>query len=292
MMTPPMNLHSYRMYMGAEEFEKWRFLLRAPGGGPLAALRREGRCLVRADYESPGDFRASLSRRWRRAQKAEADHWRTWRKKGLEKDVSLVDFFGDVLAKTGGPPPGRVLDVGCGPVSVFNFHRAEGAEPIGIDPLGVTYAEEELMEWDAHTAARPIPIIGLPAEKLPFPDDTFDHVVCFNALDHVSDPPAVLREMRRVLRTGGTLRVWVNTFASWIKRFLFFDTPHPWHCDHREFRRLAQQAGFHVVHELAEPMTIDLPASLPGKLRYFHYWIATWFVCASYFQFSRRDGAT
>ena len=37
-------------------------------------------------------------------------------------------------------------------------------------------------------------------------------------------------------------------------------------------------------------MTIDLPASLPGKLRYFHYWIATWFVCSSYFQFSRRDG--
>lgn len=216
----------------------------------------------------------------------ETDSWRFWLRNRYDKNVSLADFFGDVIKKTGGPlPPGRVLDVGCGPVSVLSFHRAEGTEPIGIDPLGITYAEEGLMEWDAHTT-KPIPVIALPAEKLPFSDETFDHVVCFNAIDHVSDPPAVLREMRRVLRTAGTLRVWLNTFATWIKRFLVFDTPHPWHWDHHEFRRLVQQAGFHVVHELAGPMNVDL-SSLQDKLRYFHYWIATGFTYGSYFQFSK-----
>lgn len=33
-----------REEVSVDRFEKWRFLLRVPGGGPLAALRREGRC--------------------------------------------------------------------------------------------------------------------------------------------------------------------------------------------------------------------------------------------------------
>lgn len=65
------------------------------------------------------------------------------------------------------------------------------------------------------------------------------------------------------------------------------NTPHPWHWDHREFRRLVQLAGFTVVHELAEPMTIDPPV----KLRYFHYWVATRFTCGSFFRSAGRGGA-
>ena len=40
---------------------------------------------------------------------------------------------------------------------------------------------------------------------LPFPDETADAVVCYSALHHVPNWPAVLREIYRVLRPGGTL---------------------------------------------------------------------------------------
>ena len=44
-----------------------------------------------------------------------------------------------------------------------------------------------------------------PAEQLPFPDGTFDLVTCLEALEFMMDPAAILDELVRVLRPGGTL---------------------------------------------------------------------------------------
>jgi SAM-dependent methyltransferase len=41
------------------------------------------------------------------------------------------------------------------------------------------------------------------ASALPFPDGTFDGVLCEALLEHVRDPQAVIREMLRVLKVGG-----------------------------------------------------------------------------------------
>jgi ubiquinone/menaquinone biosynthesis C-methylase UbiE len=49
--------------------------------------------------------------------------------------------------------------------------------------------------------------IWCPAEKLPFSDNTFDVVTCLEALEFMSNPPAVLKELLRVLRPGGLLLI-------------------------------------------------------------------------------------
>jgi ubiquinone/menaquinone biosynthesis C-methylase UbiE len=43
------------------------------------------------------------------------------------------------------------------------------------------------------------------AERLPLDNETFDVAVCTNSFHHYSNPLSALREVRRVLRTGGRL---------------------------------------------------------------------------------------
>jgi len=50
------------------------------------------------------------------------------------------------------------------------------------------------------------------ALRLPFPDATFDRVICAEVLEHVPDDRAAMAEIARVLRPGGTAAVTVPRF--------------------------------------------------------------------------------
>jgi ubiquinone/menaquinone biosynthesis C-methylase UbiE len=50
-----------------------------------------------------------------------------------------------------------------------------------------------------------VTLLHHPAERLPFPEDTFDLVTCLEALEFMMEPRAALRELVRVLRPGGLL---------------------------------------------------------------------------------------
>jgi ubiquinone/menaquinone biosynthesis C-methylase UbiE len=62
------------------------------------------------------------------------------------------------------------------------------------------------------------------AHALPFPDDTFDTVVCTFSLCAIPDEHRAIREMKRVLRPGGRLlladhigsRLWPLWAAQWL----------------------------------------------------------------------------
>jgi SAM-dependent methyltransferase len=102
-----------------------------------------------------------------------------------------------------------VLDVGCGAghwSAVIAPHLAATARLTGID------AEQSLLErararLSPRLGARQLELLHGRAEQLPFDDGTFDLVTCQTVLIHVPDPLAVLREMRRVVRPGGTILV-------------------------------------------------------------------------------------
>lgn len=55
------------------------------------------------------------------------------------------------------------------------------------------------------------------AAGLPFPDEEFDVCVCINAMNHIPEYKMVLREIRRVLRTGG---ISVTNYTSWLSYYM------------------------------------------------------------------------
>ena len=59
----------------------------------------------------------------------------------------------------------------------------------------------------------PVGYIRAFGEDMPVASDSMDLVLCCNALDHASDPLAVLREIRRVLKPGGLFFFEVDTLS-------------------------------------------------------------------------------
>jgi SAM-dependent methyltransferase len=124
-----------------------------------------------------------------RRQIAEAERYAPW----------LADAVG--IPEAGGRD---VLDVGCGPGILLARFALAGARVEGVDlvPEHVERARANLATLGLAGEAR----IG-DGEQLPYPDERFDLVVANNALQFTTDFDAALREARRVLRPGGSLRL-------------------------------------------------------------------------------------
>lgn len=93
----------------------------------------------------------------------------------------------------------RVLDLatGVGAMATRLLRRFPGIELTGVD-----LSRNQLAAARAHHPE--VNVLRGDATRLPFADQTFDRVHCSWLLEHVPDPVAVLRDVRRVLKPGGS----------------------------------------------------------------------------------------
>jgi len=106
-------------------------------------------------------------------------------------------------------PGARVLDVGCGTGEYIRRANELGPSASGIEPA-------EAMRNAAIEKNPGSAILDGVATELPFPDSSFDLVICIEVLRylHAADNRQALREMHRVLRPGGVMFLtMVNRYA-------------------------------------------------------------------------------
>jgi ubiquinone/menaquinone biosynthesis C-methylase UbiE len=127
----------------------------------------------------------------------------------LPQQVAILEtYLGDIDF----PEDARVLNVGCGTGAQSRtlIQRPGVASVVGIDRAKFLLgrARELAAGLDGLTFEE------ASGDDLPFAAASFDVIVAHTVLTHVADPEAVLAELFRVLRPGGTLAICDGDFST------------------------------------------------------------------------------
>jgi ubiquinone/menaquinone biosynthesis C-methylase UbiE len=125
-------------------------------------------------------------------------------------DRGVQDAFRDVLPALAEDILGgvnnirRALDVGCGPgqFTILMAERLPDADVWGID-LAPTMIELAQQHAAVSAAGNRVHFQVADVAALPFPDGQFDAILSSGSIKHWPDPVAGLREIHRVLASGG-----------------------------------------------------------------------------------------
>jgi len=132
----------------------------------------------------------------------QSNYWTCWerrkdpeeRQKKAQKIRSILEDAVDGI----GEWPGWGLDVGCS-IGIISEHLAERWRSwrfFGVD------IDEQALRLARSRGGRAQFCIG-DGLRLPFPDESFDLVICAQVYEHVTDWRALLSEIYRVLRPNG-----------------------------------------------------------------------------------------
>jgi len=123
-------------------------------------------------------------------------YWERTTAAGIRRNARRTDL---IIARANMVPGKRVLEIGCGNGIFTEKFSGTGAMITALDlsPHLLALAQKQI-------TAPNVSFIAGDAEKLDFPDESFDAVVGVSILHHL-DHKTALKEMRRVLRPGGKI---------------------------------------------------------------------------------------
>jgi len=164
----------------------------------------------------------------------------------LQKEAEFRGIFSHIFDLVGAylPAGGNLLDVGCGVGLLLDVARGRGYQVSGVEisPYAADIARQRY-RLEVHTGA---------LQEAKYGDNTFDVVIMNHVIEHLPDPPAVLVEIRRILKPGGALAVGAPNFASLFRRALRSRWPsllpeqHLWHFSPATLEKLLARSGFSV----------------------------------------------
>jgi SAM-dependent methyltransferase len=152
----------------------------------------------------------------------------------------LIDrFYGRIGAIVRPLEAESLLDAGCGEgetLARLGQDLPRRVAAVDVDPAAAEFTAARIPMADVRTGS-----IG----ELPYPDDSFDLVLCLEVLEHVEDPAAALADLARVARRDLIVSVpdepWFRLGSLARGRYVRTLGNHPEHLNHltpRSLRRL------------------------------------------------------
>jgi ubiquinone/menaquinone biosynthesis C-methylase UbiE len=156
----------------------------------------------------------------------------------------------------------RVLDIGCGVGRDVNYVNSLGANAVGLD----------IEPW-----AKAKDIMVGNGECLPFNDNSFDCVYSVLVIGHVEDEEMAMREVLRVLRSGGKFCfVYFNSTISNLRFPLWLFLGRKLCADiyrlpkHNHLEKKLKRIGFKINEiyssDYMPPLLAILPQGMRGKI--------------------------
>jgi SAM-dependent methyltransferase len=152
------------------------------------------------------------------------------------------------------PPPGRLLDVGCGNAMFLEIIKE-------YDHIGVEVGEpgEEIACGHQIILGNLPSLMGWP----PFTPGSFDIVTAWDVLEHLSDLTGYLKSFAQLLRPGGHLFVTVPNIASFSARLTrgrwnAFLLEHLWYFSPKTLKRLMLNYGLECIAQGFVPYDVPL----------------------------------
>ncbi|GIW55115.1 MAG: hypothetical protein KatS3mg082_1519 [Nitrospiraceae bacterium] len=140
---------------------------------------------------------------------------------------------------------GRLLDVGCGTGTNVAMFQEQGWTVHGVDTSDVAVARARERFGDRVRLGH--------LDQAGYRDREFDVVLFSHSLEHMFDPPAVLKEVWRILDTDGHVVITVPNAGS-LEARLFGRWWFPWelprhlyHFEKTTLCRLLEHAGFRIT---------------------------------------------
>lgn len=145
----------------------------------------------------------------------------------------------------------KLLDVGCGAgdfIEAFSFYLPK------LNLTAVDISQKAIKKARSRKINAKFVVSG--AEKLPFKNNSFDIVTCFDVVEHVKSPLKMLREINRVLKPGGIFHTFIpledNIFSpeglliklGWKAKEIYGG--HPQHYSYHFVTKLFKDTGFNI----------------------------------------------
>lgn len=139
---------------------------------------------------------------------ARLDNWDYLHAKPLatvNETPELLINFSHVVLGLNLLPDMTIVDFGAGACWTSRFLSQMGMQVIAVDVSAAALKiGEELYRRHPLIGAQPEPqFLHFDGRKLNLPDESVDRISCWDAFHHVPNPVQVLKEMSRVLKTGG-----------------------------------------------------------------------------------------